>query len=149
MRQQRTHITYNIYPNEESLIKALRNGEKNAFISIFNSYYKDLCLYALRILNDENDAQDCVQSLFCHIWDIRQKLEIRISLKLYLYRSVYYKSISILRSKKSFVNIYEKQGLLDLYLSNIIQTPEAELRLISRALKSPFSFSLKNYIQPV
>ncbi|PKP00292.1 MAG: RNA polymerase sigma-70 factor [Bacteroidetes bacterium HGW-Bacteroidetes-8] len=125
MKKESTH---SVYSNSDALKEALKNGAHDAFVYIFNNHYDNLYSYALRILNDENDAGECVQSTFCHIWDIRERLEIRDSLRSYLYRSVYNNSISIIRKNK-VLDKYEERGLADLYFSRVIQSPDAELRL--------------------
>lgn len=108
--------------------EAIRKGIPEAFVQIFNSYYRQLYSYALRILNDENEAQECVQFTFYHLWDIREKLVIKESIRSYLYRSVYNNSISAIR-KRRVIDNYEERGLTDLYFSRVIQTPEAEIKL--------------------
>jgi len=121
-------IINTVYSDSDALKEALKCGVDDAFVYIFNNHYDNLYSYALRILNNENDAQECVQSTFCHIWDIRERLEIRESLRSYLYRSVYNNSISIIRKKK-ILDSYEEKGLTDLYFSRVIQSPDAEIRL--------------------
>lgn len=114
--------------NSEELLNALRAGREDAFSYIFNKHYNNLYSYACRILNDENDAQECVQSTFCHIWDVHKTLEIRESLKSYLYRAIYNKAITIIRQKK-LIEKYNDKGLSDLYFSRVVQNPQAEIRL--------------------
>ncbi|GAB1474853.1 RNA polymerase sigma-70 factor [Bacteroidota bacterium] len=117
------------FSNSEILKEALRCGAREAFIYIFNNYHGSLYSYALRILNDENEAEECVQSTFFHIWDIRERLEIKESIRSYLYKSVYNNSITAIR-KRRVIDKYEEKGLTDLYFSRVVQSPEAEIRLI-------------------
>lgn len=115
--------------NRDDLLQALREGREDAFSFIFIKYYSNLFSYARRILNDDSEAQECVQATFCHIWDIRDRLVIRDSIKSYLYRSIYNRCITVIRQKKLLAK-YEDVGLLDLYFSTIIQDSQAEMRLI-------------------
>lgn len=117
------------YTNNEELLIALKAGGEEAFSFIFIKYYGNLFSYASRILNDSSDAQECVQKTFYHMWDIRQKLEIRDSIKSYLYRSVYNNCINTIRQKK-LLSKYEEKDQIDLYFSRIIQSPQAEMRMI-------------------
>jgi RNA polymerase sigma-70 factor (ECF subfamily) len=119
---------HSAYSNSDALKEAIKSGAHDAFVYIFNSHYDNLYSYALRILNNENDAGECVQSTFCHIWDIREKLDIKESLRSYLYKSVYNNSISIIRKNRA-LDKYEEKGLADLYFSRVIQSPDAEIRL--------------------
>lgn len=115
--------------NRDYLLQALKEGREDAFSFIFIKYYSNLFSYARRILNDDSEAQECVQATFCHIWDIRGSLVIRDSIKSYLYRSIYNRCITVIRQKKLLAK-YEDVGLLDLYFSTIIQDSQAEMRLI-------------------
>jgi len=115
--------------NSDDLLEALKVGREDAYSYLFATYYANLFSYACRIMNDQNEAEECVQATFCHIWDIRQRLEIRDSIKSYLFRSVYNACITLLRKKKVLAK-YEESGLLDLYFARVIQNPQAEMRLI-------------------
>ncbi|MFA5848673.1 MAG: RNA polymerase sigma-70 factor [Bacteroidales bacterium] len=117
------------FTKNEDLLNALKAGGEEAFSFIFLKYYSNLFSYAYRILNDSSDAQESVQKTFYHMWDIRHKLEIRDSIKSYLYRSVYNNCINIIRQKKLLLK-YEEKGQIDLYFSRIIQSPQTEMRLI-------------------
>jgi RNA polymerase sigma-70 factor (ECF subfamily) len=115
--------------NSEELLKAIAEGNEDAYSSLFTMYYAQLFSYACRIMNDRNEAEECVQSTFCHIWDIHGKLEIRDSLKSYLFRSVYNNCITRPRQRKALAK-YEESGQLDLYFARVVQNPQAEMRLI-------------------
>jgi RNA polymerase sigma-70 factor, ECF subfamily len=115
--------------DNEELLKALKEGREDAYSYLFLKYYSNLYSYACRIMNEESDAEECIQAVFCHLWDIKEKLEIRDSIKSYLYRAVYNNCISLLRKKKILAK-YEETGLLDLYFTRVIQNPQAEMRLI-------------------
>jgi RNA polymerase sigma-70 factor (ECF subfamily) len=116
--------------NTREFLIALRAGKEDAFSRLFLKYYPPLFSYASRLLNDENEAEECVHDTFCHLWDVRENLEIRDSVKSYLYRTVYNRAVSILRKKK-VISRYEEKDLLDLYFTSVIQNPQAEIRLIN------------------
>lgn len=120
--------------NSEELLNAIKAGREDAFSFLFVKYYSNLFSYAYRILNDTEDAKECVQLTFCHFWDVRKGLEINDSLKSYLYRAVYNNCVSILRHKK-FLAKYEVKGLLDFYFTSIVQDPQAEMRFIDSGTK--------------
>lgn len=118
----------------DELLIAIKAGREDAFSFLFVKYYSNLFSYACRILNNTEDAKECVQLTFCHFWDIRKGLEINDSIKSYLYRAVYNNSITILRHKK-FLAKYEVRGLLDFYFSSIAQDPSAEMRFTESEAK--------------
>lgn len=74
--------------NEKELFIQLKKGDKIAFEAIFNNYYASLCIYANRMLNDDEKAEEIVQNLFVNLWSKRKNLDVESSLKYYLFRSV-------------------------------------------------------------
>ncbi|PKP00287.1 MAG: RNA polymerase sigma-70 factor [Bacteroidetes bacterium HGW-Bacteroidetes-8] len=118
----------NFFSSNKTLLDALKDGKEEAYEYIFLKYYTNLYSYAFRILNNESDTKECIQSTFCHLWDIRKSLNINDSLKSYLYRSVYNGCIDIIR-KKRVLEKYEEKGFLDIYMYGVVQNPEAEIKL--------------------
>jgi RNA polymerase sigma-70 factor, ECF subfamily len=74
---------------EEDIITAIREGNTVAFQHVFDSCYESLCAYAYSILRDAPEAEDTVQSIFMKLWEKRGALEIRQSVRSYLFRAVY------------------------------------------------------------
>lgn len=70
------------------LTKALQEGSIKAYEMIFRELYPTLCTYAAGLLRNRSDAEDLVQNIFVHVWEVRLKLQINTSLKAYFYRSV-------------------------------------------------------------
>lgn len=79
---------------EEDIITAIREGNAVAFQHVFDSCYMSLCEYAYTILRDSDDAEDVVQSIFMKLWEKREVLEIRQSVRSYLFRAVYNQCIN-------------------------------------------------------
>jgi len=75
--------------SEKELIQGLQSGNEIAFESIFKSYYVRLCNFAYSFLEDKDESEEVVQSTFLNIWEKHDSIEIQISLKSYLYRSVH------------------------------------------------------------
>jgi RNA polymerase sigma-70 factor, ECF subfamily len=70
------------------------------FELIFKKYFKRLCLYAYKFVEDESIAQDIVQDVFLNLWDRQEIIEIEIVLRAYLFRSVYNRCLNHLGHKK-------------------------------------------------
>ncbi|TKG94949.1 RNA polymerase sigma-70 factor [Puteibacter caeruleilacunae] len=66
----------------------LRNGDLEAFRTLFDNYYQSLCVYACNQGVDEKTAEDVVQEVFLNIWEKRSKVKIEESVKAYLFNSV-------------------------------------------------------------
>ena len=113
------------YSEERELLLLLRHGEISAFVDIYTKYYDALLNYADRLLNDVETARDVVQQVYYKIWENRATLNISLSVKAYLFRSVYHGSLNTLAHRKN-IQKYEQEQLSDFYFSTIIQSPEAE-----------------------
>ncbi len=79
---------------------AISRGNTAVFEAVFKNWYAPLCRYATSLCGDETEAEDLVQQTFVRIWEQRRKIDIRISLKSYLYRSVYHQHLDRERHRK-------------------------------------------------
>jgi RNA polymerase sigma-70 factor (family 1) len=59
------------------------------FEALFKQYYAPLVVYACKYLPEKDAAREIVQDFFVKLYEKRSTLTIDISLKSYLYRSVY------------------------------------------------------------
>lgn len=99
------------------------------FSTQFHSYYRPLCLYALRLLDDTDEAEDVVQDTFAALWEKRDTLHKIVSNKSYLYTAVRNNCLMKLRSKKEFDSVEELQ-LMDEYTpEEVIARAELEAKL--------------------
>ena len=78
------------------------------FKIVFETNFDRLVNYANSFLNDSNLSEDMVQEVFLRLWEKRMELQIQISLKEYLFRSVRNKCINTLRNQK-LVAIYQNE----------------------------------------
>ena len=118
----------NSYSDDKELQCSLRRGTISAFVYIYTTYYDALLNYADRLLNDVETARDVVQQVYYKIWEGRAALAITLSVKAYLFKSVYYRSLNTLAHKKN-IQKYEQEHSADVYYSTVIQLPEAEVLL--------------------
>ena len=85
---------------EQLQIKALSEGDITAFEMLFRNYYQPLCNYAYTFLQDKEDAEEIVQSTFLLVWEKRDTLAIRTSVKPYLYAMVRNACLNVLKHEK-------------------------------------------------
>lgn len=85
---------------EQLHIKALSEGDITAFEMLFRNYYQPLCNYAYTFLQDKEDAEEIVQSTFLLVWEKRDTLAIRTSVKPYLYAMVRNACLNVLKHEK-------------------------------------------------
>jgi RNA polymerase sigma-70 factor (family 1) len=83
---------------EKILVEKLKEeGSKNAFSAIFISYYRDLVLFATNYTHETESAEEIVQDVFVRIWEEHEVINIKVSLKSYLLKSVRNKCIDWIR----------------------------------------------------
>lgn len=85
--------------NDKKLLERLKKNDKSVFEELFRRYVPALNEYAYFYVMDMQVAEDIVQDLFAKIWESRSNLNIRVSLRAYLYRSTHNSCIQHLRHK--------------------------------------------------
>ncbi|HMH21052.1 MAG TPA: RNA polymerase sigma-70 factor [Puia sp.] len=85
---------------DKGFLELLRQGNELAFEKVFTTYYEALHAYAFIILGDGAIAEELVQEVFFSVWAKKDKLDIRSSLKSYLYKSVFNECMDHLKHRK-------------------------------------------------
>jgi RNA polymerase sigma-70 factor (family 1) len=85
---------------EKVLLNSLIGGDKEAFSTIFNAYYRDMVMFALSFTHEPDIAEEIVQETFVKLWEEHSKLKINESLRSYLLKSVQNRCIDWFRHKK-------------------------------------------------
>ena len=73
---------------ENRLFENIQQGDEKAFEKLFKMYYRYLCNFASKIIEDDIAAEEIVQDFFVKFWERRTELSVESSLKNYLFRSV-------------------------------------------------------------
>lgn len=74
-------------------------------------YYEPLCSYAKNLARDNFRSEDIVQNVIVRIWLQREKLNANITIKNYLFRSVY----------NEFIDQYRKSTAITALEKNILK----------------------------
>lgn len=77
-----------------------RQGDKAAFESLFRSFYSRLVGYAVRVLGDQDEAEEIVQQVFVGLWESRSNMSEPASVQSYLFRSVYNRCMNVVEKEK-------------------------------------------------
>jgi RNA polymerase sigma-70 factor (ECF subfamily) len=85
------------------------SNDNAAFERLFKQYYAQLVVYACKYVSDIDIAREIVQDFFVRLFEKRQALSIDISVKSYLYRSVY----------NCCINYINQRNIQDKHLKNI------------------------------
>lgn len=85
---------------EQSINALLAKRDESAFEQVFKTYYKNLHAYALTMVKDEDQAEECVQQVFYKLWERSESLSFSGSIAAYLYRAVHNESLNYLKHLK-------------------------------------------------
>ena len=85
---------------EQVQTEDLSLGDITAFEMLFRTYYQPLCNYAYTFLQDREDAEEIVQSTFLLVWEKRDTLAIRTSVRPYLYAMVRNACLNVIKHEK-------------------------------------------------
>ena len=106
------------------IFKNIREGNIEAFETLFRSYYEPLCRYSYKFVESMETAEEIVQDLFYILWKDRDKLQIFTSVNGYLYRSVKNKSLQYIEKlivRDNYLNNYTEDSMIETH------TPQEEL----------------------
>ncbi len=77
--------------NGDELWHSFKNGNKNAFESIYKNNVKSLLNYGYRVTSDRTLIEDSIQDLFFELWQNRERISETSSIKFYLFQALRYK----------------------------------------------------------
>lgn len=90
-----------INPSESrEIFEKIKKGDERAFEVLFSTYYKSLCNYAFRLLDENEGAEEVAQDIFVKLWEKRSTIDIETSLNNYLFRSVKNHCLNIIQHNK-------------------------------------------------
>ncbi|MEQ9280881.1 MAG: RNA polymerase sigma-70 factor [Balneola sp.] len=96
-----------------SRVERIRKGDKKAFEALFFEYHEQLSRFANSITKSREFARDAVQDVFLKVWRNRKELDIKVSVKVYLYQAVRNQSLNLLSKQKN------QQRLRENFLSEV------------------------------
>lgn len=85
---------------DQNIIATFKKDDEQGLQLLFKRFYRPLCVYALKFLDDMQVAEDLVQDIFIHFWEDKKYNSVQGSFKNYLFISVRNRSINYLSSKK-------------------------------------------------
>jgi len=101
---------------QDSLSRGIKEGDMQAFRTVYEQHYKMLVGFAYNILGDMGLAEEIVDDAIFYLWEHREELEIKQSIRAYLFTVVKNKSINEIKSAShrafsGFKNISEEENL--------------------------------------
>ncbi len=92
----------------------LREGDNHAFERIFKANYSMLLNYGLKLNQNQEEVQDCIQSLFLTIWERRTHLGPSTSVRNYLMASLRRMLLKRIKNRQTLIDLDSES--LDFYI---------------------------------
>lgn len=73
---------------DELMFKIIVHDDEKAFHDLFYDFFSPLCVFSQRFIEDEDVCEDIVQEVFYKIWKNRKNININISTRSFLIKSV-------------------------------------------------------------
>lgn len=90
---------------DQVLIERLRGGDESALTELYNKFWQSLFMSSYNVLKDKELCEDIIQDIFMNIWNNREKLEIHISLKGYMYACARYQVFNQFKKNKDKIHV--------------------------------------------
>ena len=71
--------------DDELLWSGVKKGDRQAFQNLYVAYAEILYNYGMKICPDSEQVKDAIQTVFVRLWEKRSQIEIRSSLKFYMF----------------------------------------------------------------
>ena len=102
---------------DNNVIEYLKKGNECAFRFVFDKYYDYLCLIADSYLRDSFISETIVGEIIYNLWEIKDNIDIKYSLRSYLVRSVKNRCINYLQQeyiqREISINQYEDKAAIE------------------------------------
>ena len=94
--------------NENELVRLAQEGDKSALSQIIQQYEKKIYNFALRYLNNKEDAEDVLQETFLSVLKAIKTFKGRSSLATWIYRIASNAALMKLRSRKRVFDSFDE-----------------------------------------
>lgn len=87
----------------------LNEGSRDAFEEMFHYYYASLCYFAGKMLHNDDEAEDVVQSVLVGFYESKPSFQNETALRTYLYRAVNNRCLNVLEKRKRNIPVTDSQ----------------------------------------
>lgn len=111
-----------VHADEQSWSRRIRAGDVSALEEAFRSCYAGMCSFVRAQVGSAETAEDLVQDVFMRVWQSRQRVDPRGSLRNLLYRSAYNASLNFLKHR----NVENRWLRVSATASGVRAAPDAD-----------------------
>ena len=127
--------------DESELLARLRQGDDDAFATIFREHYSSLVLTAARLLGDRSLGEEMVQDVMLELWRRRETLALTGPLRAYLHQSTRNRALNHLRHGRTV-----RQS--EPFVRPPTAAPHADSRVGSRELQAAVAQAMSELSPP-
>lgn len=98
----------NIVLDELELWENIKKGDVQALNKLHTRYFHQMCLFAKKTVNDNQLVENIVSDCFIKVWENRKKIEIKTSLKSYLYQTLRNQIVDHFRKKQDNAELLDE-----------------------------------------
>jgi RNA polymerase sigma-70 factor, ECF subfamily len=131
---------------EQLLLQKIKQGDEKAFQYVFETHYGLLCSIASEFLKDDFLAETIVGDVILYLWEKRETIEIKSSLRSYLIKAVRNKCLNYqqLQYVVKETRFPEKEELLDSEGNYIISDSHPLATLLEKELEIEIEKSINS-----
>lgn len=123
--------------SDQMLWSKFKQGDKDAYATIYDTYVSGLIAYGRRFTNDEGVIEDCIHDLFVYIWNKRASISDTDSISRYLIGSL----------RNNLINALKKQSKTSYEQEKIEQNFEIQLSQESSLIQADTTKENKDLIE--
>ena len=91
--------------DDKEILQRLYENDQEALTALYKAHWDGMYVSAYNLVKDKAVCEDIVQEVFIKIWNKRNHLDIKVSLKSYLYTSTIYKVYDYFRKNKNKIEV--------------------------------------------
>lgn len=95
----------------EELVGRIRAGDERAFETLYRTYFDPLWRFAYGYVHVREVALELVQDVFLAIWRTRDRLEVRTSVRAFLYAAVRHQALNHLRDERTGARLLDAHAV--------------------------------------
>jgi RNA polymerase sigma-70 factor (ECF subfamily) len=79
------------------LFQRIKQDDLEAYEIVFKRYYQELYRFAYTYLRDQVPSEEMAQEVFLYMWEKREQIEIKTTLKTYMYSAIKNKCLNYIK----------------------------------------------------